>query len=460
MRALRRSVLTVILGFTGLAACRGGDDPITLPNASMVLELALVAEGLTSPVTLVEPPGDAGRRFVVDQVGLIRVVAADGRLLPEPFLDLRTKLVALRPRYDERGLLGLAFHPDYQANGRFFVYYSAPRRAEAPADFDHTGHLSEFRVSAATPDQADPASERILLQVDQPQFNHNGAAIAFGPDGYLYVGVGDGGNANDLGIGHVEDWYAENGGGNGQDVQQNLLGSILRLDVDRVGSGTPYAIPRDNPFVGRPGLDEIYAYGFRNPHHLSFDQGGSRELIASDAGQNLWEEVNRVVGGGNYGWNVKEGSHCFDAENPGQSPAQCPDTAPGRVRLIDPVVEYPHPGNAAQAPGVSLSGIAVIGGFVYRGTSLPELRGRYVFGDFSKSFQEPSGSLSVAAPRTGGRWPTQPLATASSATGQLDDFLKGFGQDAAGEVYVMVSDVAGPTGATGRVYRLTRGGGG
>ena len=222
----------------------------------------------------------------------------------------RRKRATICPRappsqYDERGLLGLAFHPDFRTNGRFFVHYSAPRRTQAPATFDHTGHLSEFRVSAADANRADPASERVVLQIDKPQANHNGATIAFGPDRLLYMGMGDGGAANDTAAGHVEDWYAANRGGNGQDVEQNLLGSILRLDVDRTGSGTAYGVPPDNPFVGRPGLDEIYAYGVRNPHHLSFDQGGTRDLIVADAGQLRWEEVNRVVRGGNYGWNVK-----------------------------------------------------------------------------------------------------------------------------------------------------------
>ena len=446
-----------LIALLATAAACGDDDEPTLPplTGPATASLALVAEGLVAPVALVEAPDGTGRRFIVDQVGVVRIVLPDGRLLPEPFLDVRARLVALRAQYDERGLLGLAFHPDYRTNGRFFVYYSAPRRAQAPADFDHTGQLAEFRVSSVDANRADAGSERVILQVDKPQFNHNGATIAFGPDGFLYMGVGDGGRADDTGLGHVEDWFAGNGGGNGQDLEQNLLGSILRLDVDRMGSGTAYGIPNDNPFVGRAGLDEIYAYGFRNPHNFSFDQGGSRDLIVADAGQNLWEEVNRVVRGGNYGWNVKEGTHCFDAEAPGTVPAQCPDTAPGGVRLLDPVIEYPHPGNAAGAP---VSGIAVVGGYVYRGSALAELRGRYVFGDFAQAFNRASGSLYVATPQGSGLWQVQPLVTGGDAAGRVDDFVKGFGQDAAGEVYVLVSDVLGPSGATGRVYRLDRAG--
>ena len=200
------------------------------------------------------PPGDGSGLFVVDQGRPDPRAGARRRRCSRPFLDLRSRMVALMPGFDERGLLGLAFHPQYASNGRFFVYYTAPLRAGAPAGFNATSHISEFRVSAGQPNRADPASERILLQVDKPQFNHNGGALQFGPDdGNLYISVGDGGGANDVGLGHVADWYADNGGGNGQDVTQNLLGNVLRIDVD---GGVPYGIPSDNPFAASPGLDE------------------------------------------------------------------------------------------------------------------------------------------------------------------------------------------------------------
>jgi glucose/arabinose dehydrogenase len=193
-------------------------------------------------------------------VGQIWVIATDGTLLQEPFLDIQDRLVELRQTYNERGLLGLAFHPAYPQNGRFFVYYSAPLREGAPQDFDHTAHISEFSVSSQNPDRADPGSERIILAVDKPQSNHNGGTLLFGPeDGFLYISLGDGGARNDAAPGHVADWYEFNAGGNGQDVTQNLLGSILRIDVD---TGDPYGIPQDNPFVGREGLDEIYVSSF------------------------------------------------------------------------------------------------------------------------------------------------------------------------------------------------------
>jgi glucose/arabinose dehydrogenase len=419
--------------------------------------LRQVADGLTSPVTLVAPGDGSGRRFIVDQAGVIRILTADGDLLPEPFLDLRSRIVPLMPDFDERGALGLAFHPGYPVNGRFFVYYSAPLRAGAPAGFDHTATISEFRVSASDPNRADPASERIVLQVDKPQFNHNGGTLLFGPsDGYLYISLGDGGGANDDELGHVEDWYAANAGGNGQDIQSNLLGNILRIDVD---DGAPYAIPGDNPFAGMPGCadgcDEIWAYGFRNPYRMSFDPGGSRDLFVGDAGQELWEEVSIAVKGGNFGWNVKEGTHCFSTDNPDESPAECPDTvgAPhprAGDPLIDPVIEY---ANHHQPGGL---GATVIGGHVYRGSALPQFFGDYVFGDWSREEEEPDGSLFVAKPRKKGLWKMQQLKIATSPTGRLGHYVLGFGQDPAGEMYVLTTDQTGPTGTTGEVFRLVR----
>jgi glucose/arabinose dehydrogenase len=417
--------------------------------------LRLLADGLTSPVTLVAPPERSGRRFVVDQVGVIRVLTARGRLRSQPFLDLRSKIVPLMPDFDERGLLGLAFHPDYASNGRFFVYYSAPLRAGAPAGYDHTSHISEFRVAAGNPNRADPASERLLLQVDEPQFNHNAGTLVFGPrDGYLYISLGDGGGANDDELGHVDDWYAANAGGNGQDIQSNLLGDILRIDVDR---GDPYGIPAGNPFAGTPGCadgcDETWAYGFRNPYRMSFDMGGSHALFVGDAGQELWEEVSIAVKGGNFGWNVKEGTHCFSTDNPDESPPECPDTvgAPhprAGDPLIDPVIEY---ANHHQPGGL---GAAVVGGHVYRGKALRQFVGRYIFGDWSREEEEPDGSLFVAKPRKHGLWKLQQLRIATSPTGRLGHYLLGFGQDPAGEMYVLTTDQQGPTGTTGKVYRL------
>jgi glucose/arabinose dehydrogenase len=427
------------------------------PEQDPSVGLRLVADGFTSPVALVEAPDGSGRIFVVDQVGVIRIVTAGGTLLPDPFLDLRSRIVALMPEFDERGLLGLAFHPGYAGNGRLFVWYSAPLRPGAPAGYDNTARISEFRVSAANANRADPASERIVLEVDKPQFNHNGGTLLFGPDdGYLYVSIGDGGGADDVGLGHVEDWYAANAGGNGQDIQQNLLGNILRIDVDR---GAPYAVPADNPFAGTPGCadgcDEIWTYGLRNPYRMSFDQGGAHDLFVGDAGQELWEEVSIAVKGGNLGWNVKEGTHCFSTDNPDESPAECPDTvgAPhprAGDPLIDPVIEY---ANHHQPGGL---GATVIGGHVYRGRALPQFAGRYVFGDWSREFEEPDGSVFVASPRKKGLWHMEQLRIATSPTGRVGHYVLGFGQDLAGEMYVLTTDRTGPAGATGKVFALVR----
>jgi glucose/arabinose dehydrogenase len=427
----------LLLSASALRAQSAVGDPFTVG-------VRQIAAGLTAPVALIEPPDGSRRLFIVDQVGLIRVLLPNGQLRPEPFLDLRDRIVPLRPNFDERGLLGLAFHPRYAENGRFFVYYSAPLREGAPAGWNCTSHISEFLVSA-DPNRADAASERILLQIDKPQFNHNAGTVAFGPDGHLYISIGDGGGANDVGLGHVEDWYPDNAGGNGQDITDNLLGSILRIDVD---GGAPYAIPPDNPFAGTEGLDEIWAYGFRNPYRISFDGGN---LFAGDAGQLLWEEVSLVVKGGNYGWNVKEGTHCFDAENAAVSPAQCPSFAPGGVPLRDPVIEYANAGNP-----VGGLGLVVVGGHVYRGGDLPQLRGRYVFGDWSRSFATPDGTLLVATPRKNGLWPIQELQVQGAPGGRLGDFVLGFGRDLLGEIYVLTSDSVGPSGSTGKIYRLVR----
>jgi glucose/arabinose dehydrogenase len=455
MRSRRFRLLVVVCATVAAVA---GAAPVHAQEAGgPAVGVRLVADGFTSPVALVSPPDGSGRLFIVDQIGLIRVLLPSGALAPAPFLDLRSRIVPLMPEFDERGALGLAFHPRYASNGRFFVFYTAPLRPGAPAGYDATSTIAEFRVSAADPNRADPGSERILLQVDKPQFNHNGGTLLFGPDdGYLYVSVGDGGGADDVGLGHVEDWYAANEGGNGQDIQHNLLGDILRIDVD---AATPYGIPADNPFTATPGCadgcDETWAYGFRNPYRMSFDQGGSRDLFVGDAGQELWEEVSIAVKGGNFGWNVKEGTHCFSTDNPDESPAECPGTVgAGHPRagdpLIDPVIEY---ANHHQPGGL---GATVIGGHVYRGRALPQFSGRYLFGDWSREFEEPDGSLFVAKPRKQGLWMMQQLRIATSPTGRLGSYVLGFGQDPAGEMYVLTTDQTGPTGTTGQVLKLVR----
>ncbi|MFA5967275.1 MAG: PQQ-dependent sugar dehydrogenase [Patescibacteria group bacterium] len=397
--------------------------------------IKLIAQGFTSPVAFVSSNDGTGRMFLVDQVGVIKVVTSTGEVLKDNFLDLHSKLVKLTTNYDERGLLGLAFHPDFKTNGRFFVYYSAPLNKTAPAGWNCTNRVSEFKVSASNPNIADLSSEKIILQIDKPQFNHNGGHIAFGPDGYLYIPTGDGGQGNDVGLGH-------SASGNGQDLT-TLLGKVLRIDIDK---GDPYAAPQDNPFIGKDGKDEIFAYGFRNPYHISFDAGGNHELFVADVGQNLWEEVDIVKKGNNYGWNIREGKHCFSAQTPDQSPAECPTTGAKGEPLVDPVFEYGHPGNG----GV---GIANVGGYVYRGAALAGLTGNYVFADWSKSFTAGDGGV-FAALNNKGSWLWRELKISGNSNGRLGLFVKGVGQDDMGELYLLTTEALGPSGTSGKIFKL------
>jgi glucose/arabinose dehydrogenase len=293
------------------------------------------------------------------------------------------------------------------------------------------------------------SSERIIFQENHPQSNHNGGTIAFGPDGFLYISIGDGGNADDIGFDHVDDWYKRNAGGNGQDVKQNLLGNILRIDVNTVSGNKNYGIPNSNPFVGHVGKDEIFAYGFRNPYRFSFDMGGTHALIAGDAGQSLYEEIDDVRLGGNYGWNVKEGFHCFNTDNDLRERAGCPVEDSAGNLLIDPVLEVENTAN----PDGGGQTIAIVGGNVYRGKTLPGLQGRYIFGYLSADESKPEGKVVVARPTTNGIWPYEVLSLKSFPK-DLGQWLKGFGQDQDGEVYVTSTRQLGPQGRTGRVWKI------
>ncbi len=410
------------------------------------IHLQPVASGLVAPVQVTHPPGDSSRLFVVDQAGQVRIVQ-NGTLLPAPFLDITARMVIVNPGYDERGLLGIAFHPDYEHNGRFFVRYSKPRVGAAGEPCAGTSRecheeiLSEFHVATGNPNTADPASETILFRVDKPQFNHNGGAIAFGPDGFLYFTLGDGGGAND---GLADNPPSHGSTGNAQNLGVPL-GKVLRIDVSTPGT---YSSPPSNPFVGIAGArPEIYAYGFRNPYNFSFDDGtgGDGRLIVADVGQNLFEEVDVVQRGLNYGWPIREGLHCFDPFAPNTVPATMCNT----VGLVDPVAEYPH------SAGPDPFGIAVVGGFVYRGAELPGLNGLYVFGDFSTGFGAPDGhlfltDLSLPAPAAVQRLKLE----GNDAPFNL--YLKGFGRDPAGELYVAASTALGPTGTAGVILKIAR----
>lgn len=411
-------------------------DNGTSPDQPPRVALRLIVEGITAPVALSEPDDGTGRLLIVEQAGRILVVGRDGELRSDPFLDIRERVVRLSTSYDERGLLGLALHPGFRDNGRFFVFYAAPPAADAPSGSDCEMVLSEFRASPPSAETADPDSERILLRIAHPQSNHKGGQLAFGPDGCLYIGSGDGGGAGDTGDGHTP------GLGNAQD-RASLLGKILRIDVD---GGQPYAVPADNPFVDQAGAKaEIWAFGFRNPWRFAFDAppGGPVRLLAGDVGQARVEEVDLVVRGGNYGWRIREGSGCFDPDNFGRVPASCPEVGAGGEPLIGPILEYSH-----------AVGTSVIGGFVYRGAALPALRGRYVFGDFASATIPFGGVLFAAAEGQDGTWSFQELPVTGRSGERIGAFLYGFGQDGGGELYVLTSLTVGPAPNRGAVYKL------
>ncbi len=313
---------------------------ITGENARKVkrwasIELKLVADGFHMPTFLGNAGDGSGRIFVVEKPGAIRIIK-DGKVKEgEPFIVLVDRV---RATESERGLLSVAFHPKYRDNGKFYVDYTT---------LDGTTIVSEFRVSETNPDRADKGTERILLKIPQPAANHNGGQLQFGPDRYLYIGMGDGGGAGDP-------W------GNAQNLTV-LLGKLLRIDVN---SGDPYSIPKDNPFVGKQNVKpEIYAYGLRNPWRFSFDRA-TGDLYIADVGQNKWEEIDfqpsGTAGGQNYGWDLLEGFHDFEMK-----------AEQDRSALTPPILEYGHN-----------LGISITGGYVYRGKKFPRLAGTYFFADF------------------------------------------------------------------------------
>lgn len=373
-----------------LSGCSDGPGQITddtpTPEPDITLGVQEVTSGLSSPVYLTTPAGDS-RLFVVEQVGRIRVIKG-GQLLAAPFLDITSKVSS----GGERGLLSVAFHPAYGNNGFFYVNYT---------DLSGNTRVERYTVSSNA-DVANAASAKLILTVTQPFANHNGGLNVFGPDGMLYIGLGDGGSGGDP-------------QGNGQNLG-TLLGKILRIDVDR---GDPYAIPADNPFVGRAGSrGEIWAYGLRNPWRFAFDKLGGL-LYVADVGQERFEEVNVVVsnrGGVNYGWRTMEGSSCYAATSCNQADLEIP-----------PLV-YDH----------STGACAVTGGYVYRGTVIPQIIGRYFYSDycsgFLKSFRYQNGQAFEQL-----TWPVGNVGNITS-----------FGQDAAGELYM--------TSASGKVYKIVRSG--
>ena len=406
-------------------------------SAQTKIKLEPVVTGVNAPLMMVQPPGDS-RMFVIEQWGRVRIIE-NGKLRPVPFLDIRAKIPNLHHDFDERGLLGIAFHPKFQQNGKFYVAFSTHLDYQSDLGqmlwYDHSNVVEEYTVSSADKNAADPSSARRILSQPWPQFNHNGHWIGFGPDGMLYVSRGDGGYANDWGIGHN---VTE---GNGQDMTINL-GKILRIDVDTRSPGKPYGIPPDNPFASdRNANPEIWALGLRNPWRCSFDTGSGR-LFCGDVQQNSYEEVNIIAKGQNMGWRKMEATHCFDYTKPDDHPANCDKTG-----LTLPILEYP---NCTAKPN-GCKGISVTGGYVYRG-SHAAWKGKYIFGDWSKSFAEMDGQIFIGSEGSDGKWSME-VAEVTNMTGKKP-YVLAFAQDNAGEVYVLTSVTTGPNGSLDTIYKI------
>jgi glucose/arabinose dehydrogenase len=467
------AVATDDLGATGTSAPVAVTMARYLPaitNGNIAVLLQPTATGMAAPDYAISPPGDTTRLFVVEQNGLLRIIQ-NGTLLPGSALDISGLIAdSLNPANanDERGFLGLAFHPAFNnpASPGFrtlYTYNSQPLgtgptyAAPNGASQGYKNAVNEWKISNADTNVVDPASRREVISFGKNANNHNGGTITFGPDGYLYLALGDGGNANDVGASHIEP------GGNAQNLS-TPLGKMLRFDPlhpsltpgssDPASANGQYRIPTTNPFQGAGQVPEIYAYGLRNPYRFSFDRANG-ELILADVGQNNIEEIDRIVLGGNYGWAVKEGDFLFNRTNSPSGAAGTIGDPPGNrspgvpAGMIDPIsgpmgtLEYDHN-----------DGISVTGGFVYRGTAIPELFGKYVFGDLA---------IRNAPPRVDGR-----LFYADLQTGAINEFLllqfasgilpngltvHGFGEDADGELYALVTNTPA-NGTGGIVYKF------
>lgn len=349
------------------------------------------------PIVITHANDGSNRVFVAEQDGIVKVFPNDPEVEEaDVFLDIDERC-RYRDNQNEEGLLGFAFHPEFQTNGQVFVYYTTSSE-------DHTSFVSKFTLSKDDKNVVDPDSEEVLMKIEQPFWNHNGGTIAFGPDGFLYIGLGDGGSANDP-------------NGNGQNLT-TVLGSIMRIDVNNTSEGLKYAIPEDNPFINKTikarrgkklkARPEIYAYGLRNVWRMSFDRE-TGTLWAADVGQNLWEEVNIIAKGGNYGWNIREATHWFRPDGR--------DTS--MENLIDPVWEYHHD-----------IGKSITGGSVYRGSKVPALVGKYVYGDYVTGLiwaLEHDGARTVA---------NYSLTGITSPDGENVKLpIMTFGEDQGGEIY-------------------------
>jgi glucose/arabinose dehydrogenase len=461
-RTLVASVIAILALTASSAMAAGLSDPIPQPirNSHVRVALAPVLDGLVSPVAATQAPGDRHHLYVVDQAGQLWGTSLNhgrhNRHHKWLVADLSGLLVENLgnpipvPGYDERGFLGLAFSPHFQHDGLLYTFTSED--VTEPADFstplpagvepDDQAVVTEWKVANrhARHITVDPASRRVLMRIDKPQFNHNGGELAFGPDGMLYISIGDGGNADDQGDGHAP-------GGNAQSLAPgNVLGKVLRINPRGHNSANgQYGIPSSNPFVGREGADEIWALGFRNPYRFSFD-AKTGDLWVADVGQNDIEEVDVVKPGRNYGWPVKEGTFLFDMN--GDADGFVTANSPGMpAGLVDPVSQYDHtaPGGVrcgGGAPPEACQGIATVGGTVYRGDDIRGLKGRYVFGDYSRAFAQPLGRLWVKFRHTVRALPDPGIA------------VFGFASDRHGEMYVLGNHTGVLSEQTGVVLAL------
>ncbi|MFN9718029.1 MAG: PQQ-dependent sugar dehydrogenase [Planctomycetota bacterium] len=396
----------VVVGVVTVCSAGGtsaAEDGVPEKKLPVRVEPAFEQLEFNRPIVVTHANDGTDRVFVAEQEGIIKVFPNDQDVEEATvFLDIDDRCV-YADNQNEEGLLGFAFHPKYKENGQFFLYYTS-------SEADHLSKVSRFTVSKEDPNRADSTSEQVIMRIPQPFWNHNGGTLEFGPDGFLYVGLGDGGSGNDP-------------NGNGQNLN-TWLGSILRIDVDHQSEGRNYAIPKDNPFIGKevagprgkmlPAQPEIYAYGVRNIWRMSFDRK-TGTLWAADVGQNLWEEINIIRSGGNYGWNVREGKHWFRPDGADQS----------RADLIDPIFEYHHD-----------IGKSITGGTVYRGTRVPELVGKYIYADYvtgllwALEYDEKAGKVIANYSLEGEKLP-----------------VMSFGCDEPGDIYF--------TTPFGRLYRFT-----
>ncbi|GAA4311947.1 PQQ-dependent sugar dehydrogenase [Mucilaginibacter gynuensis] len=411
LRNTSRSILSPVyntglirLGLSISLACLSytsfGQAKTAVP-APITVGVQQIVTNVQGPTAMAFPGG--GDVWVTEQNGKIRVIR-DGKMLDGALLDLHDKLVKLNNGYEERGLLGIALHPQFKTNKKFYVYYSVPSTQGS----NHTGVLAEYTIPAGA-EKLDPNSGRVIFTEEEPDGNHNGGCIQFGPDNFLYVSLGDGGGQGDK-HGPI---------GNGQ-AMDTWHGKILRIDINTADG---YTVPKDNPFVGKAGVKpEIWAYGFRNPYRFSFDRK-TGDLFAGDVGQDLWEEIDIVKKGANYGWRLVEGTHCYN-----------PATGCDISGITMPITEYSH-----------REGVSVIAGYVYNGQQVPILKNRYLFADWT-------GPVFYLK-KTGVTW-QRGKVTLQNLPPNLK--ITAFGEDPSGELYILTNPDTGPENTKGSVYKVVK----